>query len=137
MKNLNIRWIVGGIILTILIIIGLVILFRKETPGTASKPNQSLQGEIVEMSIEPNSWEFTPKTIRLKKNVRYTVEIKNKDTYPHGFAVEELQINELLPPNSTTSFNITPDNLGTFTSYCTVPSGQGHLDMRGKVEITE
>lgn len=92
---------------------------------------------VVKIEIPKNSWTFSPEEIRLKKDRKYTIQITNRDDYPHGFAVTELNVNQYIPPSTVKSFEIIPKISGTFTSYCSVVCGQGHFKMKGKVIVTE
>lgn len=92
---------------------------------------------LIRIDIPKNSWMFTPEEIVLKKNRTYTVQITNKDDYPHGFSVSELNINQYIPPSTVKTFEMKPTISGEFTSYCSVVCGQGHFKMKGKVKVVD
>ncbi len=79
-------------------------------------------------------WEFSPKTITVKKGDRVKLTLKSVDV-EHGFLLPEFAIDEKLKPGQTVTVEFTADKTGEFTFRCNVLCGSGHLDMVGKLIV--
>lgn len=122
-------------VIVVVAVISLLILFKKPVSlFRILNPNGT---SIIEIEIPKNSWSFTPETITLKKDKKYTIHITNRDDYPHGFSVTELNVNQYIPPLTVKTFEMKPTISGEFTSYCSVVCGQGHFKMKGKVKVVD
>jgi len=88
----------------------------------------SLPPRVIQVLTE--NWQFTPSTITVKRGQKVTLQIQGVSG-THGFAVPELGINVPVPPGQTVTVDLPTDRIGSFPLFCSIPCGQGHVDMRG------
>lgn len=90
----------------------------------------------IEIKITAKRFQFEPKTIMVKKGkpVRLLITATDGD---HGFAVEDLGINEKIKANTTAKVEFTPTRTGRFPFSCSVYCGAGHEDMTGELIVTD
>lgn len=91
---------------------------------------------ITEITMLAKKWEFTPKTLTVKKGEKVRLSISSVDV-DHGFALPAFNIDARLTAGASTIVEFTPEIAGTFPFTCTVYCGAGHGDMRGEVVVTE
>jgi hypothetical protein len=60
--------------------------------------------------------------------------VENRDSFPHSFDIDSLNIHVSVPANTTVAVAIKPTTAGTLTFYCSLP---GHKDagMVGTIEV--
>lgn len=133
---------VGVIIACIVVIAGAFYMFTRQTEEQFPKASQATPAPIPslpsipeatpsakdarEIQLDTGNYYFKPSALKLKKGVTVTITVTNAGI--HTFTIDELGINEPLR-GSSTSFQVTPTKIGTFTFYCAVP---GHRE-RGQV----
>lgn len=105
-----------------------------------TQPHEHLSGEIIngarEIKVEAIRFAFNPNIIVVKKDERVRIIAKSKDA-THGFGIEALNINQVLPPHEEKVIEFTPDKAGEFHIHCTVYCGVGHGEMHGKLVVKE
>jgi cytochrome c oxidase subunit 2 len=79
---------------------------------------------------------YTPDRIEIRKGETVRLSLKSLDV-THGFAIDELNIAREISPGPPTIINLTAKEAGTFSFYCVVRCGKGHLKMRGTLVVTE
>ncbi len=94
---------------------------------------------VKEFRISSSQWSFDPATIEVEPGdtVRFIV---TSDDITHGFAINELGLNLILPPGEEViqEVVIPPDiTEATFTMYCSIFCGIGHPYMKGNMVIGE
>lgn len=89
----------------------------------------------IRIRILKNQWKFFPDTIEASRGKPIELRVYNEDSYPHGFSILELGINQELPPMRETVISITPQQASTLGFYCSVLCGEGHYRMSGKLII--
>ena len=107
-----------------------VVVKKEATKQTTSK-NQS---RVVRVTSE--NWKFTPNVIRVKKGEKITLSLQGVSGL-HGFSVPDLGINIPVPQGQTVTVKLPTDKSGSFGLRCSIPCGQGHVDMRGTIVIEE
>ena len=90
----------------------------------------------IEIKITARRFEFEPKLITVQKGKPVRLLITATDVQ-HGFAIEELGINQKLKPNEVTVVEFTPTRVGRFPFACSTMCGSGHEDMTGELVVTE
>ena len=85
-------------------------------------------------TVTAKSWDFEPKTIKVKKGDKVVLNIKALDV-AHGFMIPEFNIDEMLPAGKTTKVEFTPAKSGNFTFYCSWICGEGHSKMTGQLIV--
>jgi cytochrome c oxidase subunit 2 len=90
----------------------------------------------VEIKMTARQFEFEPKLITVQKGKPVRLLITSTDVQ-HGFAVEELGINQKLKANAVTVVEFTPTRVGRFPFECSVMCGSGHDEMMGELVVTE
>ena len=106
-----------------------LMLFSSVTPARA-------QTTPVEIKIEARRFEFTPRTITVRKGVPVKLLVTSTDV-AHGFAIKELNVKEEIEAGATRAIEFTPERTGRFRFYCTVYCGDGHEEMEGELVVTE
>ena len=85
---------------------------------------------VIKMTVK--RFEFSRKTITLKKNVPVLIEITSLDV-PHGFSVPDFNARaEVVMPGKATQIRFTPDKAGEFIYLCDVFCGDKHEELQGK-----
>lgn len=92
--------------------------------------------EALEITMLAKKWEFTPKTITVKKGQKVRLNISSVDV-DHGFSLPAFNVDKRLTAGQSTTVEFTPTFAGTFPFTCTVYCGSGHGDMRGELVVTE
>ncbi len=106
--------------------------------GTIAQPAgskfETSTGPLKELTLTAKQWEFTPNIIEVNKGDRVHITLSSADT-PHGFSIAEYGIRETIQPGGNTVVEFVADKQGTFIFFCSVPCGEGHLGMKGKLIV--
>ncbi len=97
-----------------------------ESPDVTPPPPNA---QIIKVTAQ--QFNYIPDPIRVKKGVPVRLIITSADV-PHGFVIDEFNINERIEKGVITILDFTPDKAGTYDMYCNVECGVGHSYMRGK-----
>jgi heme/copper-type cytochrome/quinol oxidase subunit 2 len=73
-------------------------------------------------------------TITVHQGQRVVIELRTLDI-THGFAIDELNVKEYVPPGETVTFSFVAARAGNFTYYCPVFCGIGHPYMHGTFQV--
>ena len=116
--------------------LGLVVILV----GTARVAGISLSGsgdQTVEFDVRivENRWIWDPDYIEVPQGANVILNITNSDGYDHGFAVNELNVNQRLPANQVTTIEFFAGRAGEFTFRCSVYCGSGHFDQIGTLSV--
>lgn len=108
----------------------------KELPqGTQTIPGKPpVSSRIID--ITTRNWAFSPANISVKKGEKVTLRLTGESGV-HGFAVPELSINKTIRPGETVTVDLPTDAAGSYRFFCSVPCGQGHIDMKGEIKVEE
>jgi nitrite reductase (NO-forming) len=87
------------------------------------------------ISVKAFSFGFSPSTIRLTQGQRLTLELTSLDV-AHTFTVDELGIDIGVDGGETKSIEYTPDQVGEFEFYCSIP-GHREAGMVGTIIVEE
>ena len=88
---------------------------------------------VIKMTVK--RFEFSRKTITLKKGVPVLIEITSLDV-PHGFSVPDFNARaEIVMPGKATQIRFTPDKTGEFIYLCDVFCGDKHEELQGKLIV--
>jgi nitrosocyanin len=97
-----------------------------------------LSGKVVDgvrvVEVAARQFEFDPATIEVREGEQVRLDVTSQDV-THGFAIEELGIDEALPPHETKTIEFTADKAGTYVFRCSVYCGKGHNDMKGQLVV--
>ncbi len=124
--------IISAMVLVVILIIGFV-LFRQPS-NKMQNENVVLTGETKEFEIIVKNWEFVPNVIEVNKGDKVELHLEVIEGY-HGFALPEFGINEKLDEGTDVHVKFTADKKGIFNFYCSVPCGQGHGGMNGRLIV--
>jgi len=91
--------------------------------------------EPREIRVTARRFEFSPKTIRMRRGERVTLAVTSEDM-DHGFAIKELGIDQAIEARQTRMIELTPGKEGRFQFSCSVSCGDGHPDMAGELVVT-
>ena len=89
---------------------------------------------VKEFKMTAKQFQFEPATIEVNKGDKVRLIVTSTDV-PHGIAIPEYGINERLDPGKPKTIEFTADKQGTFTAFCSVICGAGHLGMKGKLIV--
>jgi len=104
------------------------------TFGLPEKPvdeSAELPEGVQLMKVEASNYEFAPAEYNYKVGDKVVIKLTNKSGF-HGFKVDALGI-ELTKDNPEMEFEFT--KAGSFEAYCSIPCGEGHLDMIAKITV--
>jgi uncharacterized cupredoxin-like copper-binding protein len=95
--------------------------------GVAAEPTAS-----GVLTVEGNA--FTEANLEMKGGEVLGLFIANKDSFPHSFDIDSLDLHVQLLPNSTTAVAISPSGPGSLEFYCGVP-GHREAGMVGTLSV--
>ncbi len=128
-------------IFSLLLILGVFVAGCTSAPGnenamtdTSHTGDTEMTGNVVEVSMIARNWEFEPETITVNRGDTVKLSIYSEDI-DHGFALSEYGINEVVAPGETVIVEFVADKAGTFNTFCSVPCGSGHGEMRGSLVV--
>lgn len=89
---------------------------------------------------------FVPDELVVHQGDTVKITVYNEDTMDHGFAIDALSVNQVIPAAtqdnvtgditpSVTLISFTVPSSGAFTWYCTNPCGPGHTTMIGTLLV--
>ncbi len=90
----------------------------------------------VDVVVEAEMWQFTPKVIRAKVGDRVRLEMRTKDM-PHGFELRSHDVSVLALPGRAAHAEFVVDRAGGFEFYCTFDCGRPHGLMTGMLVVDE
>jgi plastocyanin len=93
-------------------------------------------GNRVILGVAAKRFEFLPGEITVRKGQEVELRLTTEDV-AHGFGLSAFRINERIRPNQETVVRFTATEVGSFTVRCTVPCGNGHRGMSGKLIVVE
>lgn len=102
-----------------------------------SSPPQLLNqntGVAKSFTITATQWSFSPNTITVNEGDLVRLRVTSLDV-PHGILIDGYNINKVLNPNETATFEFVADKKGTFPFRCSVQCGGGHPTMTGKLIV--
>lgn len=105
-----------------------------QNKNTAANINKLVGPSTKTFTVTAKSWDFEPKTIKVKKGDKVVLNIKATDV-AHGFMIPEFNIDEMLPAGKTTKVEFTASKSGTFTFSCSWICGEGHSKMTGQLIV--
>lgn len=91
-------------------------------------------GNIKEFNVRSFNWNFSPATIEVSAGDKVILHVTTDDI-DHGLAINEFLVNKRIQPGQTTEIEFMANKRGTFDIYCSVPCGEGHLSMKGKLVV--
>lgn len=112
--------------------------------GCASKPQAATgavvapavpwNGQVKEFKVRAFQFGFDPNTIEVSLGDKVKIAAYSEDV-PHGFAIAEYGIDLYLDGLREKTVEFIADKPGTFTFYCSIPCGNGHSSMQGKLVV--
>lgn len=87
----------------------------------------------IHMGVRQYVWE--PATITAKKGELVRLIIHNADVL-HGLVIPDLGVMEGDIPPEGAVIEFTASKVGTFEFFCSIWCGEGHMEMRGKIVIS-
>jgi len=88
------------------------------------------------IQITAKKFEYSPKEIKIKKDVPVTLEFTSLDRL-HGFNCPGLGIRSDIVPGKTNRLYFTPTKAGTYPFHCDNFCGGGHEGMTGTITVEE
>lgn len=132
MKNETILKLMSG--LFAVLVLALVFQLPAVLEAEESAPEND-DVELIEMRSVESQWDFDPGQIEVAAGTTVQIELYNEDDFTHGFAIDELGIDEELPGEEMTTITFTADQPGEFTYYCSLPCGEGHDEHEGTLIV--
>ncbi len=121
--------IIGGML--VLLVIGGVVYRLKNPPATCPPTGVAREVTII---ARKDKWLFEPELIELDCGDLVKATVVNEDSYDHGIAINFYGIDVRMPANSTKSFEFMADRPGDYQYFCSVPCGEGDVEINGKKE---
>lgn len=122
----------------------LVILATAGVIGGSLLYEDKLNKEVktIELLAEaPERGNWNPPEINLVQGEPVRIKIRNIDTVSHGFAVPELGISlsgtAEIKPGQVATIDFVPQRTGSFKYICTAWCSSRHMQMTGKIIISE
>jgi plastocyanin len=92
------------------------------------------RGAEESIAIAASEAGFRPALLTLRKGETVRLALSTRDR-EHCFALEAFRIEKRIVPGRTTSFDFTPDRVGSFGFYCCLEPD--NASQRGRVVVTE
>jgi cytochrome c oxidase subunit II len=99
--------------------------------GCSARPSPANK-RILQVTMRKYS--IAPFLIRAKKGENLVLLVSTEDVQ-HGFAVEQLDINEPVQPGRPAEIAIDTRNRGEFRVACSIICGPGHDRMQAKIVV--
>lgn len=131
-KHVVLRALLGAYVVLGLVFIG----FGTVSVVSASMPVAASQEIDIDMRVIQNTWTWDPGEITVEAGTLVRLHITNEDTYDHGFAIREFNVDQRLPASQTTTVEFVASRSGDFEFYCSVYCGSGHFGQRGTLFVT-
>jgi len=97
---------------------------------------QAMAADELVIHITAKKFEFTPRTLTLKKGVPVVLEVTALDRV-HGFNLPDFGLRSDVVPGKVTRIRFTPDKTGEFVFFCDVFCGDGHEQMSGTLTVKD
>lgn len=88
-------------------------------------------GSAQEVKLVATNFQFDQKEYHVKKGSEVKVTLENKEGL-HGINIGEFKVQL---DNSKKTATFTPDKAGSYDIICSVPCGQGHMNMKAKLIV--
>lgn len=89
-----------------------------------------------DVRVIQDRWSWDPDYLEVPQGALVRLNVTNEDSYDHGFAINELNVNRRLPANETTTVEFVARRPGEFRFRCSVYCGSGHFDQLGTLMVT-
>lgn len=128
--SLILKIIVGIFLISgiLLIIQGYALTANRADKGKAPKKLDAVE---IQMRAVKNEWRWEPNEIVVPAGSLVRLRILNEDSYRHGFVIQKLGIDEILPALQETLVEFSVSEPGEYPFSCSVLCGRGHFDMKG------
>lgn len=105
-----------------------------ETETTDETGEEAVDGEVTELTIEAEEFSFTPSTATVETGT-ISITYENVGTMGHDLVFEDLDARtQVISPGETETIELTIDEPGTYTFYCSV-NGHRSLGMEGELVV--
>lgn len=117
---------------------------KQATPPPATTPSPAPGGTTTgttggaaggaatnNIKLTATNWKFDQPEYRVKQGQDVTVTLDNKEGL-HGAQIKDFNVNL---SGSTLTKTFKADKAGTYDIICSVPCGQGHLNMKSKLIV--
>lgn len=104
--------------------------------GGGAAPSTSASPSFGGVSVGLSDYKFAPADVTFPANTKFTLRLTNTGSVEHNFAVADLGIDFVVPPDKKAhDHDIGPlAKTGTFDLICTV-AGHKELGMKGTVTV--
>jgi cytochrome c oxidase subunit 2 len=103
--------------------------------GQAGQGGTQTQSGVKAFTVVAKRFAFEPSTITVRQGDTVKITASSADV-AHGFALPDFNVNLRLEPGARPqTVTFVADKKGTFTFYCNIPCGPGHLDMKGTLIV--
>lgn len=92
-------------------------------------------GTIKEFTVtaKKDTWSFVPEEIDVNRGDHVVFTVINEDEYDHGIGIDAFGISQRMPAKQTIKFDFVATQAGEFPFYCSVPCGEGDVNVNGKI----
>ena len=100
-------------------------------PANSSTSGTAAAGASNELKLVASNFKFDQAEYKVKKGQDITVTLENKEGM-HGVEIKGLNVKL---DGSTKTKTFKADKEGTYDIICSVPCGQGHINMKSKLIV--
>ncbi len=86
----------------------------------------------ITVTAKKNTWSFVPENIDVQRGDKIEMTVVNEDDYDHGIAIDAFGISQRMPALQTIKLSFVATQIGDFPFYCSVPCGEGDVEIGGK-----
>jgi len=102
-------------------ILGLAVILYQAPPSAEEQASEAK----TQLKISASNFHFDKPEYKVKAGDKLTVILDSRGN--HGLAIDDLNINL---SGDTLSQEVTFDKPGTYEIHCSIPCGDGHLEMK-------
>lgn len=135
-KLMKIRISLKNLIIIFVLAITLFVFIKyifKNKDTTSNVPPQTAPS-VSEISVTARQFSFSPNNIKVSYGERVRLRIKSVDV-THGISLPDFNVNAVLQPNNEVVLDFVANKRGTFSFFCNIACGEGHLGMRGLLTV--
>ena len=115
---------------------GLVVVEKsdsQEDPSSSEETSIEVP-ETKEFNMIAKQWDFSPSTITVNEGDNVILNIESIDV-THGFSLLSFGVSEQLVSGNIVKIEFVADKKGTFSFFCNVQCGSGHIGMKGTLVV--
>lgn len=147
LKKPSTKWKLVAIAVLITLTIAIAVITNQQAPAqpisleptnqptTQEEPPR--QPQTIQEDVRVHRGGYSPSTIEAHQGDNLTLQLRSTDGLEHSYTIAELEINQRVYPDRTTTLHIPTNQPGTYRVYSTASTHGNTARMRGELTIHE